>query len=117
MTGTRDQFGKLTGLIQKCGLVCRTDSETAASVIARSEIPRSARDAGLPAIRHTGLRSGVQEMAGRDARRYQIVGTGVPAGGGFPVGQASCLSVEDGQDAHPHRGTPIPMAIASLHSQ
>ena len=32
---------------------------------------------------HPGLRSGVQEMAGRDARRHQIVGTGVPAGAGF----------------------------------
>jgi hypothetical protein len=35
-----------------------------------------------------GLRSGVQEMAGRDARRYQIVGTGVPAGAGFLAGQS-----------------------------
>jgi hypothetical protein len=32
--------------------------------------------------------------------------------GGFPVGQASCLSIEDGQDAHPHRGTLIPPEIA-----
>ena len=38
----------------------------------------------LPVIRHPGLGSEVQEMAGRDARRYQIVGTGVPAGAGFP---------------------------------
>ena len=30
--------------------------------------------------RYPGLRSGVQEMAGRDARRYQIAGTGVPSG-------------------------------------
>jgi hypothetical protein len=36
------------------------------------------------ALAHMGLRSGVQEMAGRDARRYQIVGTDVPAGAGFP---------------------------------
>ena len=49
---------------------------------------RPARNAGLPSIRHYGLRSGVREMAGREARRYQIVGTGVPAGAGFLVGQS-----------------------------
>jgi hypothetical protein len=43
-----------------------------------------------------GLRSGVQEMAGRDARRYQIVGTGVAAGLGFPRTR-DCLSPNDGQ--------------------
>ncbi len=47
----------------------------------------------LPVIRHPVLRSGVQSA--------------------FPVGQASCLSIEDGQDAHPHRETPIPPKIAS----
>ena len=72
---------------------------------------RPARNAGLSVIRQPGLRSGVREMAGRDARRYQIVGTGVPAGfgttgteaspTGFLVGQASCLSLNDGQDARP----------------
>ena len=69
------------------------------------------RNAGLSVIRHPGLRSGVREMAVRDARRYQIVGTGIPAGfgttgteagpTGFLVGQASCLSLNDGQDARP----------------
>jgi hypothetical protein len=97
----------------------------AVSVIARSEIPRSAikqshwwdrpaRNAGLPAIRHPGLRSGVQEMAGRDARRYQIVGTGVPAGADFPVGQASCVSIEDGQDAHPNGDCSTSLAMKTL---
>ena len=44
----------------------------------------SRAERGIAVIRHPGRRSGVQEMAGRDARRYQIVGTGVPAGAGFP---------------------------------
>ena len=47
-----------------------------------------AQDAGLPVIGHAGLQFGVREMAGRDARRYHIVGTGVPAGAGFLVGQS-----------------------------
>ena len=75
-----------------------------APVIGRSETTkhshwwgRPARNAGLPVVRHPGLRFVGQEMAGRDARRYQIVGTGVPAGAGFPVGHpakrgTACLS-------------------------
>jgi hypothetical protein len=62
-------------------VLCRSD--LVAPVIARSETTkqsqrwdRPARNAGLPVIRHPGPRSGVKEMAGRDARCYQIVGTG-----------------------------------------
>ncbi len=30
-----------------------------------------------------------------------------------PVGQASCLFIEDAHDAHPHSDTSIPLEIAS----
>jgi hypothetical protein len=53
-------------------VLCRSD--LVAPVIARSETTkqsqrwdRPARNAGLPVIRHPGPRSGVKEMAGRDA--------------------------------------------------